>query len=236
MKRLLLAPHLDDAAISFGGTLLAEGASRRPMLVGTVFSLSNYTRAGLGDASVVTPIRQAEEKAVMSSIGVDTLFLGFPECPLRGYTISDPLDYPRRIKPELDGSTVAGLAMRLEEMIADVDEVFVPLAAGERGHVDHRIVRLAAVAAWRKIEPGPAFLLYEDVPYITQAQRDRVAVFPGLRLREQRIDLDAKLDLIAGYASQPTESWEPLIRRAAGAPPVERTWLVSEPQIVEDLA
>ena len=83
-KRLFLAPHLDDGAISFGGTLLAERV-KHPIeirtVVATVFSHSNYTKEGLGDEAAVTPIRQSEERAIMKSLGVDTLFMGFSRMP-----------------------------------------------------------------------------------------------------------------------------------------------------------
>jgi LmbE family N-acetylglucosaminyl deacetylase len=236
-ERLFLAPHLDDGAVSFGGTLLAETqkpSSEIRTLVATVFSRSNYTRAGLGDEAEVTPIRQTEEKSVMRSLGVDTLFLDFPECPLRGYTISGPLDYPKQIKPELDAGIVEKLAARLEEPFKRHEEVLVPLAIGEVAHVDHRIVRLAASLAWGS-NPHLLLRLYEDAPYIGKEKRDRVSARQGFRLEECPIDLEAKLNLIRGYKSQPMESWEKLIRQTAGQPPVERTWIVNKPTLLQDL-
>ena len=230
-KRLFLAPHLDDAAVSFGGTLLAEFATAGACgttVVATVFSRSNYTQAGLGDAARVTPIRQAEERTVMGSLGVRTLFLGFLECPLRGYTISDPLDYPKQIKPELDASTVPAIAARLVELFSGFDVVLAPLAVGKRGHVDHRIVRLAAAAAWQEL-PRVVLRLYEDAPYIGPEQRTRVSALDGFQLIETRVDLDAKLRLIHGYESQPVDAWAGLIRRMAGVPAAERIWSVDGP-------
>ena len=236
-KRLFISPHLDDGAVSFGGTLLAERqkpSAEIRTLVATVFSRSNYTRTGLGDEAEVTPIRQAEEKSVMGSLGVDTLFLGFLECPLRGYTISDPLDYPKQLRPELDAGIVEKLAARFEEIFNSSDKVLIPLAIGEVAHVDHRIVRLAASLAWRS-NPRLLLRLYEDAPYIEKEKRDRVSALKGFRLEEHPIDLEAKLNLIRGYKSQPMESWEDLIRQTAGQPPVERTWIVNKPTLLQHL-
>lgn len=236
-KQLFVAPHLDDGAISFGGTLLA-GQTKHPgemrVVVATVFSRSNYTREGLGDAAVATPIRQAEEMAAMSSIGVATLFLGFPECPLRGYTISSPLDYPKEIKPELDKGLTESIAARLNDLFQDFDEVLIPLAIGSRCHVDHRIVREAAALSWTK-QSHLRFRLYEDVPYIDEADRTRVSSLDGMIAKKTSIDLEAKLRLIRGYESQPIESWEDPIRRAAGQPPAEQTWEIKEPYVLEHL-
>ena len=110
VKRLFIAPHLDDCAISFGGTLLAERERSALTEVVSVFSRSNYTKAGLGDAETVTPLRQAEERCAMGGVGVKTLFLDALECPLRGYTIDNSLDYPRFVRPELDEGLVEKLA------------------------------------------------------------------------------------------------------------------------------
>lgn len=230
-RRLFLAPHLDDAAISFGGTLLAnrDGSGTGDKTLGvTIFSRSNYTKEGLSDVNLVTPIRQAEEKAAMSTIGVETLFLDFPESPLRGYAISDPLDYPRQIKPELDKDTVEKIAAQLLKLFPGFDEVLAPLAVGERAHVDHRLVRKAAVVVWEK-KPACLFRLYEDVPYISEADRARVTALESIILEETLVDMEAKLCLIQRYESQPIESWKDFIRQAAGPFGVERTWAVKTP-------
>jgi len=126
---------------------------------------------------------------------------------------------------------------RLAGLLDGFDEVLAPLAVGEPAHVDHRLVRQAAAAAWRPRRPRrrPALRLYEDAPYIGRDVRDAVSATAGLRLAESAIDLEAKLTLVRGYASQPIESWEPLIRRTAGDPPAERTWSVDKPEALDDL-
>ncbi|MFC1461529.1 PIG-L family deacetylase [Verrucomicrobiota bacterium] len=236
-KRLFVSPHLDDSGISFGGTLLTCLSKRKadaPPLMVTTFARSRYTRDGFGDAIAVTAQRQAEEKAVMGSVGADTLFINLPECSLRGYTISNPLDYPMEIDPELDPDIVDVMSQQFDLLFARFDEILVPLAIDQQAHVDHRIVREAASAAWSR-NPNLIFRLYEDVPYIGQVSRDRVSAINGMQFREIRIDLKAKLKLIRGYKSQPVESWEDLISEAAGQPPVERTWLVEKPSVLNDL-
>jgi LmbE family N-acetylglucosaminyl deacetylase len=236
-RKLYVAPHLDDGAISLGGTLLADGekdTSKIQTVVATVFSRSNYTKKGLSDAAKVTPIRQAEEKEVMGSVGVATVFMGFGECPLRGYTISDPLDYPKLIKPELEAGVVEAIAESLDKLFKDFDEVAIPLAVGEGAHVDHRIVRKAATMSQRN-NPDVIFGVYEDIPYISREDRDRIGVLGGFGLEETGIDLEAKLDLIRGYRSQPIEAWEDMIRQAAGRPPVERKWSITESGVLERL-
>ena len=237
MKRLLVAPHLDDGAISFGGTLLAERAAGGAVrtTVATVMTRSVFTKAGIGDLEEVSATRRREERAAMGAMGVDVIFLGFGECLPRGYTIRDVLDYPRQIDPQLDTHTVADIAAQLGPVFRAHDEVLIPLAVGEQAHVDHRIVRLAAAAAARDM-PALPLGLYEDVPYIDGAMRTRVSALGALTLQEQRIDLDAKFALCRCYSSQPVEAWLPAIRDAAGDAPIERRWVVNDRDIFEVLA
>lgn len=230
IERLFVAPHMDDGAIAFSGTLLSERdelAMAAHTVVATVFSESNYTKHGLGDSRTVTPIRQGEEQSTMESIGVDTLFMGFPEAPLRGYTISDPLDYPKQFNPEFDTGTVEKIARKLDEIFGDYDEVLLPLALGEPTHVDHRIVRKASLQAWAN-HPDLSVRIYEDIPYIEQKYLDLISSLDGAELIETPIDLDKKLELIRNYRSQPIDAWESIIRHKAGQPPVERTWTIRD--------
>lgn len=233
-RRLFIAPHLDDCAISFGGTILAEGKNAAHMVAVTVFSCSNYTKAGLGDAETVTPLRQAEERRAMTAIGVKTIFLDYLECPLRGYTISDPLDYPRFVLQELDKGLDCKLANRLAPLLAGFDEIMIPLAIGDFAHVDHRLVRSAAVRVLKR-HPEIQVRLYEDIPYIHVDIRQRLAACNWLRLVETPIDLDLKVRLTRQYESQPIQAWEPLIRDVAGCPPVERAWIVEDASLLPSL-
>jgi len=232
---LFIAPHLDDTAISCGGTFLARKhgpeAFRHTVAV-TVFSRSNYTRTGLGDEQAVTRIRQQEERTVLGRLGIEPLFLDMPECPLRGYTIRDPLDYPKAVKAELDRDTAVRIADLLVPLLADREAVLLPLAMGPRAHVDHRLCRQAAIRAWQRF-PHLAVWFYEDVPYIGASERRQLNTFQGLERQDTRIDLEAKLELIRGYASQPIEEWEQNIRNRAGRPPVERSWRIVSPPILD---
>ena len=237
MKRIFVAPHLDDGAISAGGTFLAERAQDADAVhtvVATVFSRSSYTRDGFGDALAVTATRQAEERAAMAAAGVDTLFLDFPECSLRGYTISHPLDYPKQIRSELDAGLEDEIAARFRELFQASDEVLVPLAAGDRRHVDHRLVRHAAVSVWETDRSTP-IRFYEDIPYLDGETRASMGRLDGVVLEETPIDLEAKVHLTKGYTSQPIEAWEELIRSAAGQPPVERVWTLRDAGVLRQV-
>lgn len=232
--QLFIAPHLDDTAISCGGTLLAhkhDPVACRHMAAVTVFSRSNYTRDGLGAEEAVTRIRQREERTVLGRLGIVPVFLDVPECPLRGYTISDPLDYPKEVNAELDRDTGARIADLLVPLLASCETLLVPVATGPAAHVDHRLCRHAGLRAWTH-SPRPNVVFYEDVPYVGAAERRRLNALRSLERHETKIDLEAKLELIRGYTSQPIDEWETNIRARAGRPPVERTWQVVTPQIL----
>lgn len=236
-KRLFVAPHLDDGAISFAGTLLAE--SKKPLVktktyIATVFSKSNYTKEGLGNTDEVTAIRQAEEKVAMSSIDAEPLFLGFSECPLRGYTISDPLDYPKQFNPKLDFGIIEKIAKCLGELFENFDEILIPLSHGEMAHIDHAVVRDASLQAWKRNGDLRVFI-YEDIPYITEENQLRFSSLDGVVLKQTAIDLESKINLIQNYKSQPIDSWEKIIRIVAGNPPVERIWTVQFASALESL-
>ena len=233
-QRLFMAPHLDDCAVSFGGTLLAEKHQPVKTTAVTVFSRSNYTKDGLGDADAVTPIRQGEERKAMGSVGADTRFLDCLEAPLRGYTISDPLDYPRLVNLEFDVGLIAELVNLIEPLLEDAEEILLPLAVGDDAHVDHRVVRQASEQALHG-RTGIRVGLYEDVPYIRAEMRDRLTSLDGLQLEETLIDLEAKMALLKCYESQPFNDWEPMIRDVAGDPPVERRWILNEVSLLPEL-
>gem|GEM_PF-2791077 len=237
-QRVYIGPHLDDVVISCGGTLHARCCSSdhsEPPLVVTVFSRSNYTREGLGNEREVTPLRQQEERTVLAELGIEPVFLDLPECPLRGYTIQDPLDYPKTLKPELDAKTVEQVAERLAPLLRNCAAVYLPLGLGTAAHVDHRLCRAAALRAQQRF-PRIAVWFYEDVPYIVGPVREALKRLPNVEQQQTGIDLDAKLELIRGYRSQPIDAWENMIREQAGQPPVERTWRVQDSRVLTSLA
>ena len=170
----------------------------------------------------------------MRLAGADTTFLGFPEAPLRGHTIGNPLDYPRQIRHEFDAELVEKIAASLTPHFSDADEVLAPLATGGREHVDHLLVRKAATLAWKN-NPHVLLRLYEDATYIDAEILNLISNMSGFLLQESPIDIEAKIRLLYGYRSQPIDRWERNFREAAGNPPVERTWMVSTPECLECL-
>ena len=151
---LVLSPHLDDAVLSCPGymqKLRHEGAK---VVVATVFTQADATRAAH------YRVRQAEDRRAVRLLGGSAMHLGFLDAPFRsapygnfcGIVFGRAREYPW---------TLAAVTGKLREVIAKLrpEQILAPLAIGN--HVDHRLVRDAALAA---VQDG--LLFYEDRPYV----------------------------------------------------------------------
>jgi len=124
------------------------------VVVATVFTQSDAT------LSAHYRVRQAEDRRAVRLLGGSTMHLGFRDAPFRsprygnfcGIVFGRAREYPR---------TLVAVTGKLRELIARLqpDPILAPLAIGN--HVDHRLVRDAALAA---VDDG--LLFYEDRPYV----------------------------------------------------------------------
>jgi LmbE family N-acetylglucosaminyl deacetylase len=222
---LALSPHLDDVALSVGGTVARVVENRAAdVVICTVFT------ADTPDPTLTSPVieelnalwnlgaapfaaRREEDVAAAARLGarymhgdkLDAIYRtgrdGACLYPTKSAIFSDPA-------PADD--VVASVKGLLADWLDDVkpDAILCPLAIGR--HVDHVVTSesFRAVAA----ERGLRVFLYEDFPYCTGR-------FPGIRpdsveatLKRTRwnvgspetisVDLSAKLDAVAKYESQ----------------------------------
>lgn len=214
---LYLSPHLDDAALSCGGHLLARVAAGDDVRVVNIFAgipdyshLSTYARrqhAKWGDPTDPYAARRAEDEAALSTVGitVDTWdWLDAIYRPPGGpffYNNHDEVFGP--IHPN-ERDTAPRLAARCDALAADLSDVtwYTPLAVG--GHVDHRIVR---DAGYLLHSHGHHVAFYEDFPYAARWQ-EVAEVLGQSRYTWQPtltpVDVEAKLHLIRAYSSQLT--------------------------------
>jgi LmbE family N-acetylglucosaminyl deacetylase len=244
---LVLSPHLDDAALSCGGTIHRWSSAGESILVVSVMTgdppdgeLSPY--AGSQHARWDLPpreayaLRRAEDRAALEALGAGLAHLPLLDCiyrrgPEGTYYNSDD-DIFGTIHP-----ADAGLAHDVLRQVAALEvggpgdlTVYAPLGLGN--HVDHQIVRRAA-EAWL----GPRLVYYEDYPYAEKA--DPAAAPAGLTpwlvpLTEG--DLAARIAAIGCYRSQIGVlfgSYDEMVARVRGyagrlAPPgnpgAERFW------------
>jgi LmbE family N-acetylglucosaminyl deacetylase len=154
---LALAPHPDDLAFSAGG-FLRRLASLAETTVVTVFTCNVWAphwSSAERDPEAVSRVRQAEDVRYCERVGVQRLALGLADAGLRGYD-----DESERLGRRVDDGVAVAVREGLAPLLGKADVLLCPLGLG--GHVDHEIVRDAAMAAGSKER---LLCLYEDLPY-----------------------------------------------------------------------
>ena len=222
---LFLSPHLDDAALSCGGTIhhltsrgeavtiLTIMAGDPPVNPDTPFIRELHARWDLPHDAAAQ--RRAEDRAAAAALGAKVIHWAIPDCIYR--ETGAPL-YPSvedifgDVQPS--DAAIAALdaeAVTLLEQFPAVTALYGPLGVGH--HVDHLIVRdwVLGLAARLSL----ALALYEEYPYT----RDRDAIQRALRempddrpliARVQPLtapEVDAKVRAIACYQSQISTFW-----------------------------
>lgn len=211
-RRLVLSPHLDDAALSCGGSIHRWTAAGERVLVVTLVTadppegeLSSFARYQHDSWQLPSQpayqVRREEDKCAMAQLGADYVHLGIPDCIYRGdsngffYTSDEelfglihPADMP--LEEELVGR------LEMLEYLPDDLAVYAPLGLGN--HVDHQLVRRAA-ERWSNNDLN----FYEDFPYAGDIKGPISPADCTLRtVRLEEADIQARIDAIACYASQ----------------------------------
>lgn len=215
-RHVYLSPHLDDAALSCGGTIAQQHAAGEAPLVVTFctaapppagpfsdLALEFHREWGLGPEQVVAA-RLREDAAAMAALGADGLWAGTLDAIYR-----HPAAYHTRAT--LFGAPAADdpLLPAVRELIGALRErlpaatFYGPLGVGS--HVDHLVTQRAAEEAI-----GRALVYYEDFPYVARAGalEERLAQ-AGAGLAPARVPIElglgAKVAAITAYASQLAE-------------------------------
>ena len=140
---LFLSPHLDDAALSCPTCI-----QRRKAVIATVFTEPQHRQ------------RRAEDRRAAKILGATPVHLGFDDAPFRSTDYRDFMGIVFGRATEYRG-TRRRVASAIESLVASHQPatVFAPLAVGN--HVDHRMVRDAALSV---VAPSKLWF-YEDRPY-----------------------------------------------------------------------
>ena len=219
----VLAPHLDDAALSCG-SLLLYAARFTAVTVATFFTeagLPPYTLSArrflqqVGAQSPQTLFRQRrlEDRAALESINVGCVHVGMTDALFRrrpyrkpplGSTLIPEFGhiYPLyrkhvvsgRIADEDTGTVRDALEVLRQLVGRGPGLVVAPLGIG--GHVDHVLVRTIAEQSGRPV------VYYSDFPYNQRAARSRFVRDKGLVETPWAGPSQAKLDLIRAYGTQ----------------------------------
>lgn len=175
MRSIFLAPHLDDAALSCGGTIYQLGRAGGEVVVITAMAgkpglhaLSDLARRLhklMGGAEQVVGGRRAEDAAAMDILGarrellpyLDALYRPAKPGSWRYPTMSSLFAPVHADDRELIGDIADAIVARTDPAS---DRYHAPLGVG--GHVDHRLVNAVGHELARH---GAKVWFYEDYPY-----------------------------------------------------------------------
>lgn len=252
-QHIYLSPHLDDVALSCGGTIAQQVRRGETVAVITVFAgspppgstLSSFAHSlherwrasASSSADFADPpaVRRAEDQRAFATISpaIRVIHLPLPECIYR----FDPTSRETLYASEED---IFGEVLPTDPALSMLRSVppfpvsavlYVPLGVGH--HVDHLLVRWA-MEGWRL--PNDVVRYYEEYPYAEDSAALQAAL--GERAGWQAIvnaldeqALTAKISAVAQYRSQlstfwdDTEAMEAALRRYAARVGGERMWM-----------
>lgn len=222
---IVLAPHLDDAALSCGA-LMTHAVRYTSVTVVTFFTEAGkapYTLSarrylhlvGERDAEELYRRRRAEDRAALEPLGITCVHSGLTEALFRQRSDKPSRSRLARLLPELthtypvyrthitSGRIAAADAGTLLEARHIVERaagpgralVLAPLAVGD--HVDHVLVRTAAESS------GAHVVYYSDFPYNQrEPAHDAFIHRNGLVETVWSEPAEAKAELIRTYGSQ----------------------------------
>jgi LmbE family N-acetylglucosaminyl deacetylase len=156
-RAIFVAPHLDDVALSCGGTVACHASGgQQPLIVTIAAGAPDRVDGEAGHAGYVAG-RRREDAAAASILGASTRWFEYLDAVYRGYGAS--VFGGRRQEHDLADR----ISRDLEEVWRDTRSVSVFLPLGIGNHVDHQ---LCASLHERLRRSGATVWHYEDVPYV----------------------------------------------------------------------
>lgn len=222
--KVIISPHMDDAALSMGGTILQDNEKFKII---TLFG-SNWTLDGINpDSNKVTNIRLSEEQKVIKLFKAEFVFANLPEATMRGYN-----NWMAKCDLQKEKQLFKKIINIIKENTNVEDELFLPAAIGE--HVDHALVFETIKSLNNK-----KIRLYEDLPYATYGgTKERIEKISNLYkitevLTNINNTINAKLECLNIYKSQLTPDDIIKVKNYAKnlgktADFYERIWMISK--------
>ena len=223
-EHVFFSPHFDDVSISCGGLielLRKEGAAVTVVTVFTrlpepetlsAFARHLHTKWGLANDALNNAERQAEDRNSMAALDVTSVdYWNFPDAPYRraarGHLYTSYQQLTGAPAPE-DDPMRAGILERVAELVREKGAnatFYFPAAIG--GHVDHRLIYGAGVAAGIA---GSRVRFYEDWPYVEKYRAGRSGDWAARRIE---VPIDRKVQATLCYRSQFRDPAADLARR-----------------------
>ena len=184
-QHIFLSPHLDDVALSCGGTVARLVAEQAQVKVINIFAgspdpaepiseFAHYQHTMWGNPQSAYETRRAEDAAAMACFGLEPIWLDFLDCIYRGqpkenhwYYTSDP-DIFGEVNPAEYESALTIVTTILDQVDSSSSQpnFYAPLTVGH--HVDHQLTFLTALHLQQR---GNPVYFYEDYPYADRDER-----------------------------------------------------------------
>jgi len=204
----IISPHIDDAMLSLGGSILNWRNQNKKVKIIYVFTRSNWTNPGAisglrypKNIKKITALRKSEEMDIQKIVKADVEFLDIDEDPLRNKWIKKLFGYDEK-------NLINRLKKILKDKIDKKHPCFIPLAVDKWFHNDHLIIRKIGLDLMKK---GYNISFYEDLLYISHDQQktNKGNFFKDIRLipKLEEIDINKKMDLLRLYRSQMSIAW-----------------------------
>lgn len=218
MKFIYLSPHFDDAVYSCGGLIHNQVSAGNQVEIWTICGgqpqtpLSAYARdmhEGWGTSENTIQQRNSEDANACKILGASRIVFDIPDVIYRYSSWGEPIvsSDEELFTPlhEEELPLVKNLSKQFLKLLEDKDNLISPLAIG--GHIDHRLVRLAAE------ETGLPLRYYQDYPYITWEQEcqpplDLVQGLMPVQMQLNHEDFEDWQIGIQAYSSQFTSFWK----------------------------
>lgn len=158
----VLSPHQDDAALSLAMTIRVAARGGHAVRVVNCFTVSEFAPHSSAQGAVeVGELRRGEDREFASRVGaaVGMIDLEMKDAPIRlGCTVADVRRRGFGQKERADAARIADAVAPLAEGV-----VLAPLGLGR--HIDHLVVREAAMLL---AQSGSKVVFYEDLPYAAE--------------------------------------------------------------------
>ena len=190
--RIVLSPHLDDAALSLGGMLTKTTHTPGSPVIATIFtgmpkeatSTSWDLRSGFSDSSEAMNRRLAENSRAADILGSQVVNLGFLDNEYR--QSSDSAISTSSLINKISADIIK--MIRTYDTSTSSMEIYGPAifngsSAGTAGHVDHTILHNAYMNVIAQYRPRGVvtFFIYEDFPYTKNAGIPKTDLTKALR-------------------------------------------------------
>jgi len=212
IKTILISPHSDDIAFSIGGTLL-QNFFKRPILMLTIFTKSNYSPCiKMSNSETISKVRCLEDAEFADKLQIKLQSLNFSEPQLRGYSRKEIFANNNNSDP-----VYTEVYFALSKLIKSGQCELIVSPMGLGNHIDH--INVCDICQRIAKENNIRIIFYEDLHYASQLTLKQIsgrANFINPNLEHLKIYITTtfndKIENIKLYKSQARRIFQTLIK------------------------